>query len=396
MSIRPGVAKSLGSIWMMTMAACGPPPIPQMPSWDPLPEPDPANVESVIFLLGDAGDVVSSSSPVLTRLTEDVEWWSDELERDSAVAVLVLGDIIYPNGMRDPGTPEYDRDTAIVLSQTRVVSGEQALEHKAHMYFMAGNHDWGRRMHWEGFVRLKNLDDYLESVRAWSGASVYLVPEAGAGGPHVVDWGDHLRLILLDTAWWLLSADEVEKQGVLSRIEEAFETAGDREIALAAHHPFKSGGPHGGGISIWELIGVRYILHRSGAILQDVTSEPYRALESGLRGIFARHEPPLGFFGGHEHSLQVVLGVEPTDPEFSLISGSGSKLSEIGPEAGLVFGRSAPGYMKVVIEKDGGVTLYVEATRPEFLACEAVEVGPSECLQEGLAAMETVYSRRLR
>ena len=49
-------------------------------------------------------------------------------------------------------------------------------------------------------------------------------------------------------------------------------------------------------------------------MLEDITSLPYRRLAQGLRNTFARNEPPLIFAGGHEHSLQVIEGVEPTDP----------------------------------------------------------------------------------
>jgi hypothetical protein len=111
---------------MVIVASCGPRPVPPTPTSDPVPPPDPTDVESVLFLLGDPGNVLDSTSPVLTRLGQDIEWWADRLESDSAVAVIVLGDIIYPYGMRDLGTPEYDRDTTIVLSQVRLVMGPSA------------------------------------------------------------------------------------------------------------------------------------------------------------------------------------------------------------------------------------------------------------------------------
>src|SRR5690606_7365855 len=95
--------------------------------------------------------------------------------------------------------------------------------------------------------------------------------------------------------------------------------------------------------SFWETFGVRYVLFRSGAILQDISSRPYRELDSGLRSIFSRYDPPIAFIGGHEHSLQVIEGVEPTDPLYNIVSGSGSKLSSVGPVEGLVFGQTAPG-----------------------------------------------------
>jgi hypothetical protein len=251
-------------------------------------------------------------------------------------------------------------------------------------------------MHWDGYVRLRNLDDFLVSARAWSGASAHLVPEAGTGGPFVVDWGDKVRLVLLDTAWWLLEADLAERAGVVERIDEAFATAGDREMMLMAHHPFRSGGPHGGGFNVWEALGLRYILHRSGAILQDITSEPYRALEGSLRAIFAQHGPPLAFIGGHEHSLQVLRSVQASDPEYNLVSGSASKLSRIGPAEGMLFGLSSPGYIRLVIEKSGGITMFVEAAPPEHLECGASDVQPNPCTMEGVASFETVFSRRLR
>lgn len=392
--VRAGPLKLL--LLLLPLGACGPRPLPPSPVSDPLPVPDPAEVESVLFLVGDAGDAVTERSPILTRLTADVEWWSQRLEADSSVAVLVLGDIVYPDGMRGPESSEYGRDTAIVMSQVRLVGGPSARERGSRIYFVAGNHDWGLEEHWEGYLRLKNLDTFLDGVRGGSGIPAHLAPEAGTGGPFVLDWGSHLRLVLLDTAWWLLSADVPQKQAVLRGINTAFETAGEREVALVAHHPFRSGGPHGGGFSLTEALGLRYILHRSGAILQDVTALPYRELEAGLRNIFGRHGPPLAFIGGHEHSLQVLASIEPTDPEFSLISGSASKLSEIGPADGLLFGLSAPGYMRLIVEKDGGVNLFVEAAPPSFQHCAANEVVPNPCVVEGMDSIRTAFSRQLK
>ncbi len=383
------------AILAVLLVSCGPRPLPPSPVSDPLPLPQPEEVESVLFLLGDAGDAVAERSPILTKLGEDVDWWAERLEADSSVAVLILGDIIYPEGMRDPGDSEYDRDTAVVMSQVRLVGGPSARQRGARIYFVAGNHDWGLREDREGYVRLANLATFLEGVRDASGIPAYLVPDAGTGGPYVLDWGTRFRLLLLDTAWWLVNADLPAKQEVLRGIDQAFATAGDREIALVAHHPFRSGGPHGGGFSIAEALGLRYILHRSGAVLQDVTSVPYRELETGLRNIFGRYGPPLVFIGGHEHSLQVLGSAEPTDPQYSLVSGAGSKLSQIGPAASMLFGLSAPGYMKLVMEKDGDVGLYVEAAPRSYLHCEPAEVIPNPCVVEGLDSIRTVFSRRL-
>jgi hypothetical protein len=332
----------------------------------------------------------------MERLRRDIEWWSAELERDSAVALLVLGDIIYPIGLSPPGRQTFDTDTAVVMGQVRLVGGPSALARSARAYFMAGNHDWGLREDWEGFVRLASLEAFLTQAAAQTGAKVELAPRAGSGGPTVVDWGRHHRIVILDTAWWLLEGVTAGRREVLRGIEEAFASAGERELIVAAHHPFKSGGPHGGGgFSFWETLGVRYILFRSGAILQDLTSRPYRDLETGLRRIFERHGPPLVFVGGHEHSLQVIRGIEPTDPRHNLVSGAGSKLSAIGSVEGMLFAQSAPGYMRLVIERNGRMSLFVEAGPPEYLSCPESEPDRTTCMTEGVAAFQTVYSGRL-
>lgn len=361
--------------------------------------PEPGEVAQVVFLVGDAGQARMESYPIMPRVRDDIEWWAERLEADSAVSVLFLGDIVYPLGLHPPGSDLFPHDSAIVMDQVQLLAGPASTARQAHGYFMAGNHDWGLKTEWEGFVRLKTLDDFLGMARQATGAHAHLVPEAGTGGPYVVDVGDHVRLLLLDTAWWLLdegSGGAAARDEVLRKIEEAIVEAGAREVLIAAHHPFKSVGPHGGGTSFWSTLGVRYLLTRSGAILQDLTSVPYRELSRGLRLIFERTGPVLAFIGGHEHSLQVIGAVNETDPTYSIVSGSASKISSIGTTPGMRFAHSAPGYMRLFIMKDGGLRLFVEAAPVEFRACSGSERARAECMSKGVASFETVYSQRLR
>jgi hypothetical protein len=377
-------------------AACAwgppPPPVPQQTAI-----PDPADVDHVIFLVGDAGTARREYYPILPRLEQDIEGWAGRLSADSAVTVLFLGDNIYPLGLHPQGSREFPGDSAILMDQVGLLAGPHALARQAQGYFMAGNHDWGLEKEFEGFVRLKHMDDFLGRASAATGASVRLVPEAGTGGPHVLDLGTHVRLSILDTAWWLLGGGEgPAHQAVLDSLEAVIQSAGDREILVAAHHPLRTAGTHGGTFSFWRTLGVRYLLVRSGTILQDLTSAPYRALENGLRAIFARNSPPLVFIGGHDHSLQVFRSIEPTDPIYSVISGSASKLSSVGTVEGMLFGRSEPGYMRLIVEKDGGVTLWVESAPKRFQSCPKGDPERAECMAEGVAAFKTVHSQRLR
>jgi hypothetical protein len=370
-----------------------------LPPAPAVPLPQPADVERVVFLLGDPGTARATHYPILPVLRNDIEWWSQRLEADSAVMMFVLGDIVYPLGLHPPGSEEYPGDSAIVMDQVQLLAGPAAVERGARGFFLPGNHDWGLEHDWEGFVRLKTLSDFLGMAREETGAHVQLAPEAGTGGPMILDLGRQVRFLLLDTAWWLLEGGRLtaERQDdVLAGVDEAMRTAGDREVIVLAHHPFRSAGPHGGEFSFFRTFGLRYLLARSGAILQDVTSVPYRELERGLREIFRRRGTPLAFIGGHEHSLQVLGPLSPTDPNFNIVSGAGSKLSKVGAADAMYFGRSQPGYMRLVFEKGGGVTLFVVAAPEDFRACPTGDPERAECMQAGMAAFATVYSHRLR
>src|SRR5215210_3225525 len=122
------VMASAISLLLMGWSGCSPPPNPALPVPDSVPTPNPQDVESVLFLIGDAGDALLNTSPTLARLRQDVDLWSGQLAADSAVAVLFLGDDRYPEGVRPVESSFYAGDTAVVLSQVRTVTGANALQ----------------------------------------------------------------------------------------------------------------------------------------------------------------------------------------------------------------------------------------------------------------------------
>jgi hypothetical protein len=362
--------------------------LPELPPSPGAPEPEPAEVETAVFFLGDAGKSTRATHPVLHVLQDDVERWSGALGRDSSVAVVFLGDIVYPDGLHEPGHPKYHSDSLYVAGQVGLVSGPAA-RGAAHGWFVAGNHDWGLEEEWPGRDRLNNLDHLLTSYRE-RGVPVSLEPAPGDGGPVVVDLGNRLRLLLIDTAWWLLDATEEGRTAFLERMKDAFDTAGDRYVVLASHHPYESAGSHAGAVQLWKWFGVRTVLNRSGAILQDLSSRPYRRLREEIR----QTGRPFLHAGGHDHSLQVIRSVDPGAPEYTVISGSGSKLTDVGHTEGLLMRRSWPGYARLLFLRDGGVILSMVAAERRYLACQP---GPDleTCMRDGTAAFRTIWSARI-
>jgi hypothetical protein len=361
-----------------------------------VPEPATGEVESVIYLFGDAGYANEHRNPVLRRLRNDIEQWSGALRRDSAVVVVFLGDIVYPDGVHDADHPDFPRDSAIVQSQVNLLAGPAARAHRSAGYFVAGNHDWGNARDIAGVARLQNLERFLERRRA-EGPTVSLHPVAGEPGPHVIDVGRQARLLLYDTAWWLLAQDTVPKQRMFRESEALFRGTDGRFIIVAAHHPFQSASAHGGAVPFWKTLGLRFLLARSGAILQDLNSIVYRELTRSLLNAFSAR-PPLIFAGGHDHALQVIASDSFPLPRYHVVSGSGSKVSRVGHVKGMRYRAAAPGYMRVVVQRSGRVDLFAIAS-PEgrdWLECGGSGDDLERCMSEGERQFTTRFGMRLK
>jgi hypothetical protein len=352
------------------------------------------DVESVVFILGDAGYADEARDPVVRRLAEDVEQWSGLLGRDSSVIVLFLGDIVYPVGLRHDAD-HYPRDSAIVQSQVNILGGPSARAAGAIGYFLPGNHDWGNARNVEGVRRLQNLEAFLDRRRS-EGVHVRLQPEAGQPGPAVVDVGQHTRLLLFDTAWWLLAESDYLKQRSYQQTGDVIRSAADRSIIVAAHHPMTSAGPHGGAVPFWRTLGLRTLMHRAGAIQQDLNSVVYRELLDALLRAF-EHGQPLVFAGGHDHNLQVIATDSFPRPRYNVISGSGSKITSVGHVDGMLYRHAAPGYAKLITHRSGRVDLFVVAAPDaSFLRCSGEGGALAECMTEGVRAMQPTFGMRLR
>jgi hypothetical protein len=370
-------------------------PLPPLPPWA-LRDVPADSVESVVFWIGDAGAAEWSSNALLHRLAADIDQWSRLVDRDSSVAVVYLGDNVYPGGLRDAGRPEFWPDSSHLEAQVDVMRAPGTRSNKSFAVFIPGNHDWGHKFGAEGERRLLNMQEFLDRRRA-TGIKVSLLPRGGTPGPAVIDIGRYTRIIILDTAWWLLAPNTPEKNKLMDELLIAMTTAGDRAVTIAAHHPYKSASSHGGLQPFWKSLGIRWLLTRSGAALQDLNSLPYRDLLDRMKVIFERTGPPLMFAGGHDHVLQVIKGTEKLDPPFMIVSGAGSKLSKVGHIDGMVYRGEAPGYMRMVVKKNGSIDLFVVSAPTTFKDCQRGDAAlTAQCVNAAVQSFRNVYGTTLR
>lgn len=377
------------------LTACGAGGLPDLPDSEPIEIPDPAEVDAVVFLLGDAGALDAERSPLIPALSSEVERWSTDLAADSAVSIVYLGDLVYPVGVRDRDHPDFPVDSARLWNEIGLVGGPAARAHHTAGLFLAGNHDWGNRSGEGGLTRLQNIDEQLRMARE-GGLAVALLPEAGHPGPVVRDLRDNVRLILLDTHWFLQERSSSAKGEFFDRVAEALRSAGDRHVIMAAHHPVRSAGPHGVLLPGNKAFGLAFLLKKSGTLVQDLNSPAYSDFLDRLRRTFRdTDKPPLIFAGGHDHSLQVMAGEQVFDPVHNLVSGSGSKVTSVTNAPGLRYAAARPGYMMLVFRKNDAVDLFVVAGDPGRLRCTGESNELAECMRAGVDSMDVVHSETL-
>ena len=290
-----------------------------------------------VVLAGDAGRA-TDNDPTLRLLGK----WADEFP--GRTQVVYLGDNIYPAGLQDG---DRARGEAILLRQIRAT--------RAPKIFLPGNHDWGytgRQQIAPGVLAKQQA--FIEK-HATEGAELH--PKNGCPGPSEVELsppGKALRgglsLIALDLHWWLLPEDDRPKcEGIddtntfLKRFGEALAAHKDRNLLVVAHHPIRSGGPHGGqSRGFWTDLGITlaYPFYRSQDIFQPGYQEMVRLLEAPMSA-----NPPLAMIGGHDHNLQILEGGDAA--RVIIVSGAASRVSGVTALDNTLFAHAHLGFIVI-------------------------------------------------
>ena len=371
------LAAILGSL--ATLAATGD----RLPDRPAAPAPLLESVDTRLYLIGDAG-APAEREPVFEALRA-------ELARDPGRSqVVFLGDNIYPLGLPAPddgGRREAERrlEAQLALVQSSGAPG----------IFVPGNHDWATpgapETGWDAIRRQER------HVSGRNDPGLAFLPLGGCPGPVVRDVGARLRLVVLDTEWWLRegpkpthpssACPEDSELEVLAALEGALAGAGTRQVVVASHHPLASGGSHGGHFGwkdhvfplrakkrwLWlplPGLGSAYPLARQAGISnQDLAGTLNEKMRAALEGVFRTH-PPLLHAAGHEHNLQVFRG---RSARYLAISGSGyyrpASRAVTTPET--LFARAASGFMRLDLASDGRARLAVLVVDREGRGSEA-------------------------
>lgn len=371
---------SLGRRWTgnlllaagLTLTACGSNKAPLPP---PVPEPATDTIDFSLFLIGDAGEPEVGGDPVLHALRS-------ELSRASPSAAVFLGDNVYPAGI--PDSTSRDRQEMERRLDDQI---EAVLRAGGRAIFLPGNHDWakGGADGWNAVLRQeRHIERYVDR-------RVVLLPGGGCPGPAYVDLGTTLRVVIIDTQWWLHGNEKPQGESsgcptgtrdeMLDSLRTLLAVSNGRKVVVAAHHPLLSTGPHGGHFPIekhifpltdavsWlylplPIIGSIYpIVRQNGISNQDLSGSKYREMREALETVLAEN-PPLIYAAGHEHTLEVLKGGA---ARFYLVSGAGyyGHKEPTGWRDETLFSISRPGFIRLDALTDGRVRLGVHVVDDE-------------------------------
>lgn len=304
------------------------------------------DTDVTLYLIGDAGVPHPGFEPVFAAITRELN-----VPTKAKRVVVFLGDNIYTSGLPpegDPGRAEAERRITAQMAIARA-TGAQTI-------FVPGNHDWDEG-NAGGLAAIRREGDY---VRTTSHDSIGFLPASGCPGPAAVDVGSTLRLILLDTQFWLQKngprpGPDVCPTAAVSTFTDSLHTllagAGSRRAIVMAHHPLYSGGPHGGRRFVVGFVQ-RVIINSD----QDLSNGTYKAMKAAIEAAFTPTQPVI-YASGHDHNLQVIGG----GARHYLVSGAGdyNHLDGVRRIDSTHFDRKASGYMRLDVVRGGPIHLGV-------------------------------------
>ena len=332
-----------------------------------------SNLVCKIILIGDAGEPAKDiKEPVLQGLKTEASIIPE------STLVIFLGDNIYSNGLPvegDPDRKEYERRIDEQINAV-VESGAQSV-------FIPGNHDWaqGNDECWERIIR------QAEYVNGNGYFDLQFLPTNGCPGPEVLDFGEKIRVIILDSQWWFqdenlrpgpsdsLCVSSTEEE-IISALDSIMNVSQDKFVVVAAHHPLSTHGPHGGYFTwqdhifpltdlneyLWILlpiIGSLYPLIRgSGVSSQDLANNKYQNYRNKVESVLSKYSGTL-YASGHEHALQIL---QDANDNIYAVSGAGiwgHVVKALGEGEDTIFAGRFEGFVSLNVFNDDIIQLNV-------------------------------------
>lgn len=286
------------------------------------------------------------------------------------VAAVLLGDAAGPRGLPEGEGP--GRDAA----EARLRALVEPLAARADaVVVLPGDRDWNGGAP-DGAEAVRRQEAWVEAL----GERVRWLPNDAFPGPVEVELTERLRLLVLDTAWWLYpharptgdagDYDLDEKGDVALALANRVADLDDETLIVLGHHPLVTNGARAGHFPLrthlfplTELVPGAYVpLPGVGSLYplyvrflgrrQDLAHPGYRTLRRAFEAALTPHER-LVYVAAHDQNLQYF----PTPERAYVVSGSAAGGAPVARGRGAAFTSGVPGFAVLDLYRDGALWL---------------------------------------
>ncbi|MCW3102354.1 MAG: hypothetical protein JWO09_794 [Bacteroidetes bacterium] len=284
------------------------------------------NAAFSVYLIGDAGEDTVSGKALLML--------ESQLLKDPASAVVFLGDNVYPSGFSYSDA----RSKLHLESQLNILRS-----YRGQAYFIPGNHDWDAQRR-NGLKKVGEQQQYVNEFlqkhsQVANRQSAAFFPANGLPGPASVMLNDRLRLVMIDTQWFLhfhrknTAGSKRQTTAAFYRQLDsllAYSAAQGQQVIVTAHHPMFTNGEHSRRLQPIRFL-VNYTPFKVFGLLgldrlfsQDLSQPRYRKMRKRMLESFGKYDNII-FASGHDHNVQYFREGKVS----YIVSGNGSKLSRL-------------------------------------------------------------------
>jgi hypothetical protein len=303
-----------------------------------------------VYLIGDAGEHTTSGKALLIL--------KEQLLNDPNSAVVFLGDNVYPSGFSVNDQASKFR----LESQLEILKG-----YRGSAYFIPGNHDWDEQRR-KGLKKVKEqqvyVNDYLKSKSAIRNKDNAFYPADGLPGPETVMLTEKLRLIMIDTQWFLhfhkknkIGSKKNTRVVFYKKLDSllAYSSSKGEQVLISAHHPIFTNGSHSRRLQPWRFLvnctpfKIFGVCGLDRLFSQDINQPGYRRMRKKLQESLGRYNNII-YASGHDHNVQFFKEQE----RRYIVSGNGSKTSRLKKQRfeAVYQDDSSTGFVKLEFDED--------------------------------------------
>lgn len=303
-----------------------------------------------VYLLSNL-ESLSATAPELDAIQQHLN------NDNNDFTIIINGDFVDKNGLgTKPEQGDLDK-----LDRLIEIAGD-----RGKIIFIPGDREWdngGKR----GLKKVKALEKYLESKL---GKGNVIFPQKGCLGPGIIDIGEHLRIVAINTQWFLeenIGPEEEDADcGLLNEtefwfeIEDAIGDSENRNVIIAGHHPVLSFGQYAGYKLAKKHLSPPIVgsfiagYHQNVGGKRDLSQRRLKAYASRMLHLTQRFSGAI-FISGHEYDTQVLF----KNDTYHINSGAFAKGRPVGREKETLYRQKQPGFAKLIFEEDGNVSVQV-------------------------------------